>query len=162
MKRYSPSSSLSSSRTSSARPGCAASWGSPPTIASATRRALDEQRHVVRVAQRGQPQVALALLARAQQRALAPQPQVRLGQREAVRRARHRRQALVALLAAEEVTPARRRDRPTRPAQLVQLGDAEAVRALDHHDGGLGHVDADLDHGRGDEHLELAARGSGP
>ena len=48
---------------------------------------LGQQHHVARVAQRGQAQVALPLLAGAQQRALAPEPQVRLGQREAVGRA---------------------------------------------------------------------------
>ena len=32
------------------------------------------------------------------------------------------------------------------PAQLVQLGQAEALGALDHHQRGIGDVDADLDH----------------
>ena len=43
------------------------------------------------------------------------------------------------------------------PAQLVQLGDAVAVGVLDEHDRGVGDVDADLDDGRGDEHVRLAA-----
>ena len=42
------------------------------------------------------------------------------------------------------------------PAQLMKLGEAEAFGMLDHHDGGLGHVDADLDHGRGDKEPRLA------
>ena len=117
---------------------------------------LAEQRHVVRVAQRGQPQVALPLLAGAEHRALAAQLEVDLGQLEAVGRARHRGQPLVALLAAEQVAPARRAAPPDPAAQLVQLGDAEAVGVLDDHDGGLGHVDADLDDGRRHQHLELA------
>ena len=47
---------------------------------------------------------------------------------------------------------------PDAPAQLVQLGDAEALGVLDQHDGRVGHVDADLDHGRGDEHVGAAGR----
>ena len=39
-------------------------------------------------------------------------------------------------------------------AQLMQLGEAEALGVLDHHDVGVGHVDPDLDHGRRDEDLE--------
>ena len=38
-------------------------------------------------------------------------------------------------------------------AQLVQLGYAVAVGVLDQHHGGVGDVDADLDHGRRDEDL---------
>ena len=41
-------------------------------------------------------------------------------------------------------------------AQLVQLGQPEQVGALDHHQGGVGHVDPDLDHGGGHQHLQLA------
>jgi hypothetical protein len=33
----------------------------------------------------------------------------------------------------------------------VQLREAETFGVLDHHDGGGGHVDADLDHGGGDQ-----------
>ena len=46
-------------------------------------------------------------------------------------------------------------------AQLVQLGDAEAVGVADDHDGGVGHVDPDLDDGGGHEHVGLA-RGEAP
>ncbi len=42
---------------------------------------------------------------------------------------------------------------PDPATQLMQLGDAEALGVLDQHHGRVGHVDADLDHGRGDEHL---------
>ena len=41
-------------------------------------------------------------------------------------------------------------------AQLVQLREAEALGVLDHHDGRLRHVDADLDHGGGDQQLRFA------
>ena len=40
--------------------------------------------------------------------------------------------------------------------QLVQLGDAEPVGITDHHHRGVGHVDTDLDHGGGDQHVGLA------
>ena len=38
----------------------------------------------------------------------------------------------------------------------MQLGEAEALGVLDHHDVGVGHVDADLDHRRGHQDLEHA------
>jgi hypothetical protein len=39
----------------------------------------------------------------------------------------------------------------------VELGEAEALGLLDDDDPGLGHVDADLDDGGGDEEAGLAA-----
>ncbi len=36
----------------------------------------------------------------------------------------------------------------------MQLGQAEALGLLDHHDGGVGHIDPDLDHGRGHQDVE--------
>ena len=41
-------------------------------------------------------------------------------------------------------------------AQLVELGDAEPVGVHDHHGGGVGDVDADLDDGGGDQDVHLA------
>jgi hypothetical protein len=38
----------------------------------------------------------------------------------------------------------------------VELGEAEALGVLDDDDGGVGHVDADLDDGGGDEHTRFA------
>ena len=43
-------------------------------------------------------------------------------------------------------------------AQLVELGQAEQVGPLDHHHRGVGDVDPDLDHGGGDEHVDLPLR----
>ena len=40
-------------------------------------------------------------------------------------------------------------------AQLVQLGQAEPVRVLDHHQVGVRHVHADLDHGRRNQDIVL-------
>ena len=37
------------------------------------------------------------------------------------------------------------------PPELVKLGQAEAVGVFDDHDGGVGHIDPDLDHGGGDQ-----------
>ena len=39
----------------------------------------------------------------------------------------------------------------------MQLREAEALGMLDHHDGRFRHVDADLDHGGGDQQIEPAA-----
>ncbi len=47
---------------------------------------------------------------------------------------------------------------PDAAAQLVQLRETEALGVLDHHDGGLRHVDADFDHRGGDQKLRLAGR----
>ena len=41
-------------------------------------------------------------------------------------------------------------------AQLVELGEAEALGVFNQHERGVRHVDADLDDGGGDEHLGLA------
>ena len=43
-------------------------------------------------------------------------------------------------------------------AQLVQLRETEALRVLDHHHRRVGHVDADLDHGRSDEQIDRPSR----
>ncbi len=45
---------------------------------------------------------------------------------------------------------------PDPPAQLVQLGEAEPLGVLDHHDARLRHVDADLDHRGRDQDLRRA------
>ena len=50
---------------------------------------------------------------------------------------------------------------PDAAAQLVELGEAEPVGALDDHHRRRRHVDADLDHGRADEDVELAVAEAG-
>ena len=42
-------------------------------------------------------------------------------------------------------------------AELMELGEAEALGVFDYHDGGVGDVDADFDDGGGDEDVEFAA-----
>ena len=45
---------------------------------------------------------------------------------------------------------------PADPApQLVQLGDAEAVGIMDHHDRGVGHIHPNFDDRRGDQYVGL-------
>ena len=39
----------------------------------------------------------------------------------------------------------------------MQLGHAEALGVLDHHDGGIGYIDPDFNDGGGDQHIDLAA-----
>ena len=46
-------------------------------------------------------------------------------------------------------------------AELVELGEAEAIGVFDDHDGGVGYVDANFDDGGGDEDVELAALEAG-
>ena len=50
---------------------------------------------------------------------------------------------------------------PDPAAELVELGEPEPVGALDDHHRRLGDVDADLDDGRADEHVELAVAEAG-
>jgi hypothetical protein len=38
----------------------------------------------------------------------------------------------------------------------VELGQAQAFGILDHHQAGIGHIDADLDHGGRHQQLDLA------
>ena len=103
-------------------------------------------------------------LARAEQLALAAQLEVALGELEAVGRARRappggRRAVSVSSSrrARDEQAVRLLRAAADAAAQLVQLGEPEAVGLLDDHDRRVRDVDADLDHGRRDEHVELAA-----
>ncbi len=97
-----------------------------------------------------------AALLQAQGIAAAAQLQVLLGDQEAVVGvAQHVEPALAGVgkrRVIEQDAGALARA-PSDPAsQLVQLGEAEPLGLLDHHDRGVGHVDADLDHGRRHQH----------
>src|SRR4029079_19784108 len=48
------------------------------------------------------------------------------------------------------------RPAPDPATQLMQLCQTEALVMLDDHDGGIGHVDPDLDHGGGNQHRDVA------
>ena len=117
------------------------------------------QQRVAVARQAGELEVGHARLARPHHLPLAADLEVAVGELEPVvgleqrlearlRGAglRLREQQAVRLLAAP----------PHAAAQLVELREAEALGALDDHDGRVGHVDADLDEAGGDEHLDLA------
>src|SRR6185295_16124831 len=57
---------------------------------------------------------------------------------------------------ADQEAGALARAAPNAAAQLVKLGEAEALRALDNHQRGVVKVDADLDHGGRNQHGKLA------
>src|SRR5690606_8667385 len=107
----------------------------------------------------GDLQVGHAGLPLAEHRALAPDLQIDGGEVEPVVGADHRRQPLLAFLgggvgyedAGAGMPPAAH-----RTPQLVELGQPEAVGVFDHHDGGVGDVDAHFDDGGGDERVDLA------
>ena len=58
---------------------------------------------------------------------------------------------------AEDAAEARKLTAADPPAKLMELRQAEAMPALDRHQRGVRHVDAHLDHRRGDQHLDFAA-----
>ena len=101
-------------------------------------------------------------LARAEQLAGPAQLEIDLGQLEAVRRLDERLQArdrglreLLLRPRDEQAVRLLRAPAPHGP-ELVQLRQPEAVGLLHDHDRRVRHVDADLDHRRGDEHVELS------
>ena len=102
------------------------------------------------------------MLARAEQLAAAAQLEVDLGELEAVGRRDERLEALLRRLgqlllrARDEQAVRLLGAAPDAAAQLVQLGEAEPVGFLDDHHRRVRDVDADLDHRRRDEHVELA------
>ncbi len=110
----------------------------------------------------GQAREAIAAdtgLARAHEFALAAQAQVDLGQAEAVGVLGQRPQARGALGTGgpQEVAQRGVLTAADPAPQLVQLGDPEALGVLDQHQGRIGHVDPDLDHGRRDQDVGGAA-----
>ena len=98
------------------------------------------------------------MLPLAEEVAGAPEPQVLLRDLEAVGGIGHDlqpRPGLLVLVVGDQdavgLVPA-----PAHPApQLVELAQAEPLRVLDHHDGGVGHVHPHLDDGGGHENVRL-------
>ena len=106
----------------------------------------------------GHPQRGQAVLRLAEEIAGAARFEVVFGHGEAVGRAAQKAQALAHRIAAvvrDQDAAGIRRAAPHAAAQLVQRRKAEALGVLDDHDGGVGHVDADLDDGGGDQHVQL-------
>ena len=104
-----------------------------------------------------------AVLAITQDLALVAQTQVHLGERKAVRGLLERleavlcrRGAAIALGVRHDQAGARHAAAAHATAQLVQGRQAKALTVLDDHDGGVGHVDAHLDHRGRYEHVDLA------
>ena len=131
-------------------------------MASATRRASVRRSRSSGSDSDARRRSRLPLLARAEQRALTAQAQVLFGQREAVAAGRHRGEALPGQAVLASVLGHRAgstnsgRSPPDPAPELVQLGHAEAIGALDDHHRGLGHVHPHLDHRGGHQHLDLA------
>ncbi len=121
---------------------------------------LLEQRAVG--AEAGEAEVAEAGLPRSEELALAAEVEVALGELEAVRGLDERLEARLGGVGQLEL---RARDQQAvrllgaaadAAAELVELREAEPVGLLDDHDRRVRDVDADLDHRRRDEHVELA------
>ena len=113
-------------------------------------------------AQAGEAEVAEAGLAGAEEPAFAAEVEVALGELEAVVRLDERLEPGGGRLGELEL---RARDQQAvgllgaaadAAAELVELGEAEPVCLLDDHDRRVRDVDADLDHRRRHEHVELA------
>ena len=122
---------------------------------------LARQRQEVAVAQQvAHAQARQAGLAGAEEVAGAAQLQVLLRDHEAVVAARQDVEARARLVREAAVGHQQAgggaRAAAHAAAELVELGQAEALGVLDHHDGGVGHVHAHLDHGGGHQHLHLA------
>ena len=60
-------------------------------------------------------------------------------------------------IAGDEEAVALLRATADAAAELMELREAEALGVIDDHEGGVGDVDADFDHGGGDEDVEVAA-----
>src|SRR5205085_4421280 len=93
--------------------------------------------------------------------ARAAQPQILLGDAEAVVGLAHQREPSTTHLdevgTADQEANALPRPSPDASPQLVQLGQPEALGPLDDHQGRIRNVDPNLDHGCGNQHRELSA-----
>ncbi len=108
----------------------------------------------------GNPQLGQAALPRAQNLARAAEPQILLRDAEAVLGLAHdgepRPRRLPKGRGIEQKAGGRLVAAADAAAKLVELGEAETLGMLDHHHRRIGHIDADLDHGRGDEEIDGA------
>src|SRR5262249_34721761 len=145
-----------------------AEWSSGRRRAREAGVALEQSRSRGEQLARGEQQLEFLLRVDAPARARTCLPhaaevahpalaQILLGDLEAVVRALEHIEARLRARLAEEQAPGVLRSAADAPAQLVQLREPHALGALDDEHGRLGHVDADLDHGRRDEQPRLAA-----
>ena len=109
--------------------------------------------------ERGEPEVATTLLRGRHERPLPPQFEIDLGEFEAVGAGDEGLHSRIRSGLGRGDEPAVRLELPaTDPAaQLVELRDPEAVGVEDDHHRRVRHVDSDLDHRGGDEHVDLTA-----
>ena len=109
----------------------------------------------------GDAELGQAGLAGAEEFAGAALLEVEFSELEAVLRGDHGVEAgfglLGDVLAVDEDAVALGGAAADAPAKLVELGEAETLGVVDDHDAGVGHVDADLDDGGGDEDVDVAA-----
>src|SRR5882672_10208171 len=109
----------------------------------------------------GEAQQRLAALALAQVFARAAQLEIALRDLEAIRALEDHLQpgsrAVGQWLAIEQDADALARAAADPPAQLMELREPEALRALDHHQRSIRHVYADFDHGGADEEVSSAS-----
>ena len=106
-----------------------------------------------------QPEVSHAGLAGTEHCPLPPQPQILLGQAEAIGGGHHCVDPGFTFLGAgfgdeHTRTPVLAATHPS--SKLVKLRQTEPVGILDDHDGGIGDVDSDFDDRRGYEDVDLA------
>ena len=156
---------MNSSRPPSQRSRCAcAAAGSLCSSASASSRACS-----ISAASRlevGEAQQRQARLPRAEEFARAADAQVGTRDLEAVGlledHLEPRLGGVRQRLLEQQDARALRGAAPDAPAQLMQLRQPEALGVLDHHDRRVGHVHADLDDGRRDQHVDVAARRTRP
>ena len=105
-----------------------------------------------------------AVLPQAEQIAGSPQPQILLGNPEAVIRPLDRPQAFGGRLPfriGDEDTAGGIPSPADPPAELVQLRKPKTLGVLNHHDGGVGHVHPNLDNGGGHQKLNLPREEAG-
>src|SRR5919201_6483793 len=98
---------------------------------------------------------------RPEELARSAKAKVLLREREPIVRARHRLEARRSLRVPDEDAVTAQLPAPDAAAQLVQLRQTEAFRTKHEHHRSVRHVDADLDHGGGNEGLQLT-RGEAP
>ncbi len=99
------------------------------------------------------------MLLRAKDVARAAEPKIRLGQLKAVGRGDKRLEPFsrfVGLRIAKHATKPGKLAAADPAAKLMELGEAKPMAALDRHQRGVRHVDADLDHRGANQHLDLA------
>jgi hypothetical protein len=133
----------------------------PVFVAQLRREAARLLDQVAVLTELREAEVAPARLARAEELALAAKLQIRLGELEAVRCAHERVEPRAGGLGQlldrprDEQAVALLSPASDAAAQLMELREAEPVRFLHDHDRRVRDVDADFDHGRRDEHVEL-------